>query len=543
MKKTYKSMPRKFGRMLAGMSMCGCLLFTGCTNLEEEVFSEVLAKNFEPTERDLPSIVAPVYASFRSLMFGWQGYFDLQEESADHIITPVRPNGWDDAGTYRRMHQHNWTTIQWQPYNTWQQAYSSITKANMVMMQIEDGTLPLPEDVAATAIAELRAARALAYYLLLDNHGNVPIVTDYRDVELPEQKTRKQLYDFVVNELTEVIPSLSEEVAPMYARMNVWAAKTLLAKIYLNAQVYTGEAQWANVIAQTDDIIQSGAFRLDSDYKNVFSPTNHESPEIIFSVPYDEVYGHGNQLHMKTLSPLSRLVYNMAAGPWGGNCAVPQFIDTYDVDDQRLYDSWLQGPQYHATTGELVITYQQDVPGIGGDGTIAADNAGFRLGKYAIKNGATNNLDNDYPMFRYADVLMMKAEALLRTGRENEAAVLVSQVRERAFKTTPEKATVNGVDLLKGSGYNYGWQEKDGTVNGTNGGADIPFGRFLDELGWEFTGEAHRRQDIIRFGVFQTKSWFNHRPHAKAQTRTLFPIPNDEINKNPNLDQNPGYEE
>src|SRR5690606_30309546 len=100
----------------------------------------------------------------------------------------------------------------------------------------------------------------------------------------------------------------------MYARMNVWAAKALLAKIYLNAQVYTGEAQWANVIAQTDDIIQSGAFRLDSDYKNVFSPTNHESPEIIFSVPYDEVYGHGNQLHMKTLSPLSRLVYNMAAG-------------------------------------------------------------------------------------------------------------------------------------------------------------------------------------------------------------------------------------
>src|SRR5690606_32514508 len=122
---------------------------------------------------------------------------------------------------------------------------------------------------------------------------------------------------------------------------------------------------------------------------------------------------------------------------------------------------------------------------------------------------------------RYADVLMMKAEALLRTGRGHEAAVLVSDVRERAFKTTPEKATVNGVDLLKGSAYNYGWQEKDGTVNGTNGGADIPFGRFLDELGWEFTGEAHRRQDIIRFGVFQTKSWFNHRPHAKAQTRTL----------------------
>src|SRR5690606_21936290 len=89
------------------------------------------------------------------LMFVWQGYFDLQEESADHIITPVRPNGWDDAGTYRRMHQHTWNTIQWQPYNTWQQAYSSITKANMIIMQIEEGTLPLPEDIGASAIAEL----------------------------------------------------------------------------------------------------------------------------------------------------------------------------------------------------------------------------------------------------------------------------------------------------------------------------------------------------------------------------------------------------
>src|SRR5690606_39757088 len=110
---------------------------------------------------------------------------------------------------------------------------------------------------------------------------------------------RKQLYDFVVNELIEVIPSLSEEVAPMYARMNVWAAKALLAKIYLNAQVYTGEAQWANVIAQTDDIIRSGAFRLDSDYKNVFSPTNHESPEIIFLVPYVRSDEHSSELNSR----------------------------------------------------------------------------------------------------------------------------------------------------------------------------------------------------------------------------------------------------
>src|SRR5690606_31932264 len=104
-----------------------------------------------------------------------------------------------------------------------------------------------------------------------------------------------------------------------------------------------------------------------------------------------------------------------------------------------------------------------------------------------------NNLDNDYPMFRYADILMMKAEALLRKGDANGAATLVTQVRQRAFKNNPAKATVKGEDLLKGSNYQYGWQEKDGSVAVANGGADIKYGRFLDELGWEFAAEAHRR--------------------------------------------------
>jgi len=530
----------KRGGWMAAL-LFGCLMLPACTDLKEEVFSEVLEDSFRPGERDLPYILAPVYASFRTLMFGWQGYFDLQEEAADHIVTPVRPNGWDDGGTYRRMHQHTWNAVQWQPYNTWQQAYSAITKANRIIMQVEDGALPLPADLAKAALAELRAARALAYYLLLDNHGNVPIVTDYRDVSLPDQKNRQELYTFVTRELTEVMPELSEEVEPMYGRMNVWAARALLAKIYLNAEVYTGTPAWDKVIEQTEAVIQANKYRLDADYKNVFSPTNQNSPEIIFAVPYDEIYGRGSQIHMKTLDPLSRLVYNMAAGPWGGNCAVPQFIDTYDADDQRLYDSWIQGPQYNGTTGELVITYVKDVPGIGGDGTVAPSNSGYRIGKYEIKKGATGNLDNDYPMFRYADVLMMKAEALLRTGNADDAATLVSAVRERAFRSNPAKAVVTGADLLQGSAYNYGWQEKDGSVSGQNGGSDIAFGRFLDELGWEFTAEAHRRQDIIRFGVFQTKSWFNHNPHANAASRTLFPIPNDELNKNPKLTQNEGY--
>ena len=520
---------------------CMSLTYNSCTDLSEEVFSEVLSTSYKPTEKDLSYIVAPVYSSFRSLMFGWQGYFDLQEEPADAIITPVRPNGWDDGGTYRRMHQHTWTSEEWQPENTWGQAYSSITKANRVIAQIEDGDIPLPDAVASSAISELRATRALSYYLLLDNHGNVPLVTDYRDVSLPQQVSRTELYNFVVKELQEVIPSLSEDAATTYGRLNKWGAKALLAKIYLNAEVYTGTPQWDLVIKEANDIINSNKYTLDINYQDVFTYDNQNSKEIIFAVPYDEIYGKGSQIHMKTLDPLSRLVFNMSAGPWGGNCAVPQFIDTYDSDDIRLKETWIQGPQYSYSTGQMVIDYVKEVPGIGGDGTIAPSNSGYRIGKYKIKIGATSNLDNDYPMFRYGDVLMMKAEALLRTGHQDEAAALVSQVRQRAFKDHPEKAVVAGKDLLKGSVYQYGWQEKDGTVKVKDGGADIQYGRFLDELGWEFAAEAHRRQDLIRFGVFQTKSWFNHSPHAQASTRTLFPIPFGELSKNPNLKQNPGY--
>ncbi|KQS32980.1 RagB/SusD family nutrient uptake outer membrane protein [Dyadobacter sp. Leaf189] len=526
-------MKNKSTRYIILASMLGVATLS-CTDLNEEVYSEVLSSTYQPTEKDLPAIVAPVYSSLRGLMLGWQGYFDLQEEAADAIITPVRPNGWDDGGTYRRMHQHTWTSLQWQPENAWQSAFRSITTANRVLSQIEDGDIPLTTGKEQIQ-AELRAVRAFAYYLLLDNHGNVPIVTDFKDINLPKQSTRKEVYDFVVKELTEVMPNLSDNAATTYGQMNRWGAKTLLAKIYLNAQVYTGTAEWAKAIEQADEVIKSGKYTLDANYSDVFTWTNFNSKEIIFAIPYDEIYGTGNQIHMKTLDPLSRSVYPMNAGPWGGNCAVPQFIDTYDAEDGRLADSWIMGPQKNATTGAVVITYSKTVPGM--DKTASTD--GYRIGKYKIKPNATGSLDNDFPFLRYADVLMIKAEALLRTGKADEAAALVSQVRARAFKANPAKATVTGADLMKGSKYNYGYQAADGTITERQGGDDVKFGRFLDELGWEFAAEAHRRQDLIRFGIYETKKWFNHRP--QAQQRALFPIPQNEIDKNPNLKQNPGY--
>lgn len=517
------------------------LAFNSCTKLDEQVYDRVREDEFVPTEKDVPSIIAPAYTVLRGMEAGWYGNFDLQEESADIIVTPARPNGWYDGGAYQRMHKHEWNQTQGQPNTLWSNCYNGINTANRVIWQIETGVVPMSTG-KENVIAELKTVRAFYYYNLLDNHGNVPIVTDFKDVSIPKQSTRQQVYDFVVKEITDNLPLLSEKSdQTTYGRFNKWAAKALLAKIYLNAGVYTGTPQWEKCIKECQDIIDAansnGRYILEPNYKNVFVTNNQNSKELIFAVPYDELFGTGNTIHMKTLAPAHRNVLNMAAQPWGGNCAVPQFINTYDPDDTRLKDTWIQGPQYNVVTGALVLTYTKDVDGI----DLAQQMQGYRIGKYEIKVGARDALSTDYPIFRYADVLMMKAECLLRTGRENDAAVIVSEVRQRAFATTnPAKATVTGAQLKMGSSYEYGYWS-NGQVTEYQGGADIQYGRFLDELGWEFAAEGHRRQDLIRFGVFHTKKWFNHRPKNDGKTRFLFPIPEAELNKNTNLDQNPDY--
>lgn len=515
------------------------LLMSGCTDLDEEVFSEVLSDQYVPTENDIPSLIAPVYSVMRPLMADWQGYFDVQEEAADAIVTPARPNGWNDGGTYQRMHKHEWTAEQWQPWNLWLNCYNGINTANRVIYQIESGMIPINTDKDETAkdklIAELRTVRAYYYSLLCDNHGNVPIVTDFSSKEIPTQSRQIDVYDFVVKELTECIPLLTETVnTETYGRFTKWAAKTLLAKVYLNAKFYSGKEEWDKCLALCEEVIQSGKYILEPSYKESFKTNNETSREIVFAIPYDETKGQGFIIHMKTLDPKMRLVYKMEAQPWGGNCAVPQFIDTYDPDDSRLKDTWIMGDQLNPSSGNVEITFTNSVSSI----YATERNEGYRIGKFEIKQGAKSSLSNDFPVFRYAEVYLMKAECLLRTGNADAAAEIVTKIRERAFKSKPEKAVVTGGELMMGSKYNYGYAT-DNVVSPVEGGADIQFGRFLDELGWEFAAEAHRRQDLIRFGVFSTKTWLNHKPNG--DDKKLFPIPLEELNKNPNLKQNPGY--
>ncbi len=522
------------------------IAITSCTKLADTNYTQINSDQFSPAASDLVSLVGPAYGAWRGLI-GYNGssnFFRTQEVTADEVVIPARPNGWVDDGSYRRLHEHKWTTTDGTAGN-WSGAYNGITNCNRLIYQIESGVLPVntgKEEI----LAEIRALRASYYYVLCDLYGNVPIVTKF-DVEpgfLPEQSTRKQVYDFIIGELNEVMPLLSDVTSQTYyGRFNKWAAKALLAKMYLNAGVYTGTSKWDSCIIVCDDIINSAKYSLSPTQKAIFATENASNSEIIFAIPFDEIYAGGFNLHMETLQPENQATYKLQSSSWGGIAAIPQYIDTYDPEDQRLKDNWIQGQQYTSTgvpikgtlgafNGKPLI-FINAMPGVDSSEEIH----GFRLGKFEFKVGGLDNLSNDVPLFRLADVMMMKAECLLRTAKANEAAVIVSAVRARSFTGDPAKATVTGAQLQQGSSYDYG--RRDHLVTTHEGGADVQYGRFLDELGWEFNQEPHRRQDLIRWGLFTKKSWLSHQPNGDY--RALMPIPSNVLNTNSKLQQNPGY--
>lgn len=263
----------------------------------------------------------------------------------------------------------------------------------------------------------------------------------------------------------------------------------------------------------------------------------------MFAIPFDENRAGGFYPEMFSWHGALKAKVNMQATPWGFGSAmgVPQFIDTYDPADERLANTWLMGPQLALdgtpiTTSGQPFVLTKDLP----DGLFTGETEGFRMNKFEVKVGALSNLSNDFPFFRYAEVLLMKAECLLRTGNGPEAAALVSQVRaQHGFPKAPAKAPVTGAELLQNSRYQYGYVEKYKIVDPGNA-APVPYGRFLDELGWEFAWEGHRRRDMIRFGTFTTKSWLSHKP--QGDYRTVFPLPQIQIGANPNITQNPNYQ-
>jgi hypothetical protein len=510
----------------------------GCNkDLNEVVYSDVTEQTY--TYENANAAMGIVYANMRNL-FGHTNYYMVQETTSDELVMPANPSGWDDGGIFKRMHQHTWNSENPQLINMWNSMYQGVINSNRIIEQIQNNRVPVPPGTTKTALlAEMRSARAFFYWLICDNFGAAPLITT-TSTDLPGKASRRDIYNFIVGDLQAAIPDLSDVTGKaMHGRFNKWAAKALLANVYLNAQVYTGEEKWSECQAQCEEIIISGKYQLEGDYRNSFKTQNENSPETVFAVPFDENRGGGFFPDMFSWHAALRDKFAMQSTPWGAGSAmgVPQFIDTYDAGDKRLGYTWMMGAQF-AADGVTPLKGSYDMAGKNlvftrelPNGLFTGEAEGYRMNKFEVRSGARFDLSNDFPFFRYAQVLLMKAECLARKGDAAGAAQIVTSVRARNFDD-PSQATVTGSGLLADSRYQYGFVENYKIVDRDNT-APVKLGRLLDELGWEFAWEGHRRRDDVRFGVFTTKSWLSKKP--QGTDRSVFMIPQTAINSNPKL--------
>lgn len=546
-------------------------LFTGCFNLDEVPYSEILQERFEPSEQDVAAYLASAYTEL-AYWFDWQGGFDAQEEPADVVITPVRPNGWDDGGTYQRMHQHRWDAEEWQPWNTYETCFSGINNCNRVKDQVESGALNAG-DARDAMIDELRAVRALWYSILLDTHANVPIVTAFTD-EVPEQSTRQQVYEFVVKELTEVLANgnlTKEKTSATYTRLNYWSTSMILMRVYLNAQVYTGTEHYADALKIAEEIIADSPYTLSATYsENFIVDLDESNTEVMFAIPYGgskySTGGHSFCQNAKWYPPVSREYFGWSYQCWGGSCANPQFVNSYQSGDTRKELTWMYGPNAKSD-GTIVWTCLNYLPSLTskqGNDSMTSIDFGLRQNKFEKDLETTFYWSNDFPYFRLAEAYYTAAECILRGKSSTKgytAADLVNAVRTRVAPATDE-ATLRGNTKMVYGLVPWGaltkamWEEHDAThdwasvvdqleasqtpVQSGQDATVVYLGGMYDEWGWEFALEGLRRQQMIRFGTFSTKNWFNHEAIPDGHT-AIFPIPLDVLNTNANLKQNPGY--
>lgn len=505
------------------------LLFS-CTNLNEDVYDKIPADEFGNTQAQINSIIAPIYRTLTGL---WPGDgFVIAEEVGDMAITPTRTGGdWWDGGIHMELGRHVWQPRNGAINGLWNTASNGTSTCNKVMAIIE-ANKSLDETQKQAVYAEIRGVRAFWYYIFLDYFGNVPLVTSFNDQELPATKTRKEVYDFVVSELNAIKDLLPADVsAKTYGKFTKGAAYFLLAKMYLNAEIFTGTltansftkgaAEWQKTIDACDAVLDL-PYILEPTWTLNFAVNNEASKEIIFPCVFTKKEW-GNYILHRTLHYKDPIALGISISPWNGISAVPDYVNSFDNADKRKAWSFLTGPMIDPATGTVLYTqhgrpliHTVDIPMIAGttskyDGVWGEveQEVGARCFKWAIEPGMSATSENDFAFFRLADVYLMKAEALARLGRTAEALPLVNAVRTRAFDDKTK--------LLTAVTLNDIYKER----------------RF--ELAWE----CYTRQDMIRFGTFTAPHFL--KPEVTPIYRILLPIPVQALEANNKLTQNPGY--
>lgn len=432
--------------------------------------------------------------------------FTLNEITTDEAVI-----GWND-GTLHEFHKMIWTPANEFNNAMYYRLYTEVAYCNEFIKNTTDemlssnGITGSNVDEAKTMRAEARFLRAQAYFHLLDMYGNVPFVDETTFGTVPKQINRSDLFNYVESELLAAESELKAARSNEYGRVDKAAAWTLLARLYLNAQVYTGTQRNSDVITYCDKVIAAG-YSLNTTYANLFLTDNNvNNPENIFSVVYDGTYTQTNGgttylVHAAIGGTMDPQDFGVNGG-WGGLRTTKAFVNKFESTDLR--------GRFYKDGQTLEIN------------DLGNFNDGYAFIKYKNISSAgaagvhDNFVDTDLPIYRLADVYLMYAEAVVRGGGGSMSTALgyVNAIRARA-----KASSISSLNL------------------------DFILDERSRELSWEMT----RRSDLIRFGKFTTAAYlWPWKGNVKDGTsvgeyRNLFPIPNNDLVVNPNLKQNPGY--
>lgn len=485
------------------------------------------------------------YVDSQGLQGTGRGIYDLNTFTTDEAIMPTRGGDWYDGGFWQGLYLHRWGVNNEAIYATWEYLYRTVILCNGSLERIQDFAEKHPKENVADCVAEVRVLRAMFYYYIMDLFGSVPLIEKSDPaVEDIVQEKRSKVFNFIVKELTESSSLLSKERSNQpgvyYGRMTQPVVWFLLAKLALNAEVYTDddwtdgsrpdgktiffevEGQrlnaWQTVNYYCEKITAAG-YTLEKDYTANFAVFNESSEENIFVIPMSKT------LYTNQFIYLFRSRHYNHAKAYGlsgenGSSATKEVLETFGYDtpqvDARFDYCYFAGPvkdlegnQILLDDGVTPLVYEPWNVALDVSGKPYEKTAGARMKKYEVdKTGLKDGklLDNDIVLFRYADVLLMQSEAKVRNGEDGDAEL--NLVRSRVGMA-PRTATLESL---------------------------------LDERMMELAWEGWRRQDMIRFGVF-TRS-YSCRPQLPGEENgytTVFPIPEKVIDMNPQLHQHKGY--
>lgn len=548
--------------------------FNSCTDLEEKPYDKISYEAFYQTKDDV------IRSFLRTYEHGYwsinSAIYHMQENTADQLMTLTRENHWFDGGTYVREHYHTWTPEEGYLKEAWNALFVGITLANN---SIEDIEVLNPAEFDMTAeeielfVAELRVMRAWYYIKALDLFRNVPVFTKYKTEDLaPPQVSPKETFDFIESELLDAMDNLGKK-GDEGINSNRWTkagAASLLARLYLNADVYIGEDHYSECSKICQDIIdgQYGTYAIEDRWDAPFDYNNDKSDETIFAFPGSFGFTHWHYqggMYWWSL-PFQAHLY-LEFEDWGW--ANPRFglqpgrnvdDELYEFssglgqpyvkfqkypDDVRLtkyknlggnqregmflfgYLEYGNGEKVKSDVGkELYIRDAVGHFGELGPGVYPEDktsnmthgdqNSGVYHVKYPMyKSTDSEKMESDYAEVRLAEIYYTLAECKFRAGAVGEAETLLNSVRKRYY---PE-----GSESL----YNSELTEKE----------------LIDEWGREFLAEGRRRTDLVRWDKFTTGNWWDKSPDGEGKEYlNVFPISNEVLSISQQLKQNPGYE-